>query len=84
MSNFFKKCYNSSDNVGKMYAVNQKYLDPKITIKFTERSLKGRVNPAIISKPEFCMFFTILNMNMYPIITIINNSPKANFTCTIW
>ena len=36
---------------------------------------KGRVNPATISKPEFCIFFTILNMNMYSIITNINNSP---------
>ena len=36
---------------------------------------KGRVNPATISKPEFYIFFTILNMNMYPIITNINNSP---------
>ena len=33
--------------------------------------LKGRVNPATISKPEFCNFFTILNMHMYPIITNI-------------
>ena len=36
-------------------------------------SIKGRVNPATISKPEFCILFTILNMNMYPIITNINN-----------
>ena len=37
-------------------------------------SIKGGVNPATISKPEICIFFTILIMNMYPIITNINNS----------
>ena len=35
---------------------------------------KGRVNPATIFKPEFYTLFTILNMNMYSIITNINNS----------
>ena len=39
------------------------------------KEIKGRVNPATISKPEFCIFFTILIMNMYPIITNINNLP---------
>ena len=38
-------------------------------------SIKGHVNPATISKLEFCIFFTILNMNMYPIITNVSNSP---------
>ena len=35
---------------------------------------KGSVNPATISKPEFYIFITILNKNMYPIITNIKNS----------
>ena len=35
---------------------------------------KGSVNPATISKTEFCIFFIILNMDMYPIITNINKS----------
>ena len=45
---------------------------------------KGCVNPATIFKPEFYILFTILNMNMYPIITNMNNSLQANFSCIIW
>ena len=37
-----------------------------------KQEIKVGVNPATISKPEFCLFFTILNMKMYPIITYIN------------
>ena len=46
---------------------------PKWHLLFLQ-SVKGHVNPATISKPEFYIFFTILNMNMYPIIANINNS----------
>ena len=42
---------------------------------FCVHVFKGRVNPATISKSEFCIFFTILNMNLYPFITNIYNSP---------
>ena len=44
-----------------------------------QKMIKGRVNPATISEPEFCIFFTILNMNMYPIITNIIIYPRQTF-----
>ena len=49
-----------------------------------EAMFKGVSTQLLFRNPNFAFFFTILNMNMYPIITNINNSPSANFSCIIW
>ena len=42
----------------------------KVQICFKKGSnLKGSVNPATLSEPEFFVFFTILNVNVYSTIT---------------
>ena len=43
--------------------------------KSQDNSYKGSVNPATILKPEFYFLFTILNIYMFSIITIINDTP---------
>ena len=47
-------------------------------------ALRGVWTQLLFRNPNFAFFFTILNINMYPIITNINNSPSANFSCIIW